>query len=157
MIKGFKDFLLRGNVVDLAVGVVIGLAFGKVVSVFAEDFIGGLIGAVGGTPNFGRAGFTLNSSKVVIGTTINAIIGFLIVAAVVYFAVVLPVNRLTERRRAGTEPEAQAPSEEILLLQQIRDALVLQAQPSPGGAHRGPGAEPGTVAQDPAGGGPTRG
>ncbi len=150
MIKGFKDFLLRGNVVDLAVAVVIGTAFGAIVSAFAKDFIGGLIGAIGGTPDFSRVGVELNGSPVVIGTTINALISFLIVAAVVYFVVVLPVNRLTERRRAGTEPEVQAPSEEILLLQQIRDALVRQTAPSPGGAHRGQGTGPGR--RDPDGG-----
>lgn len=123
MIKGFKDFLLRGNVVDLAVAVIIGTAFGTVVAVFARDFIGGIIGAVGGTPNFGDAGFTVNSSKIIIGSTINALIYFLIVAASVYFFVVVPVNKLMERRKRGEEPEVAAPSEDIVLLQEIRDLL----------------------------------
>lgn len=121
--KGFKDFLMRGNVVDLAVAVVIGIAFGMVVSAFATDFIGGLIGAIGGTPDFGDAGPTLNDSKVVIGSTINALINFLIVAAVVYFVVVLPMNKLAERRKRGQEPEVEAPTEDIALLQEIRDLL----------------------------------
>ena len=121
--KGFKDFLMRGNVVDLAVAVVIGIAFGQVVSAFAGDFIGGLIGAIGGTPDFGDAGPTLNDSKVVIGSTINALINFLIVAAVVYFVVVLPMNKLAERRKRGQEPEVEAPTEDIALLQEIRDLL----------------------------------
>ena len=123
MIKGFKDFLLRGNVIDLAVAVVIGTAFGVVVAAFAKDFIGGIIGAVGGTPDFGTAGFTVNDSKIILGSTINALIYFVIVAASVYFFVVLPVNKLMERRKSGEEGEVEAPSEEILLLQEIRDLL----------------------------------
>lgn len=123
MIKGFKDFLLRGNVVDLAVAFVIGLAFAAVISAFANDFIGGIIGAIGGTPDFGDAGFTVNDSKIVVGSTINALINFVIVAAAVYFFVVVPVNKLMERRKRGEEPEVEAPDEQIVLLQEIRDAL----------------------------------
>ncbi len=123
MIKGFKDFLLRGNVVDLAVAVVIGVAFGAVVAAFAEDFIGGIIGAIGGTPDFGTAGFEVNESKIILGSTINALINFVIVAAAVYFFVVMPVNKLMQRRKRGEEGEVAAPSEDILLLQEIRDLL----------------------------------
>jgi large conductance mechanosensitive channel len=123
VIKGFKDFLLRGNVVDLAVAVVIGTAFGVVVATFAADFVGGIIGAIGGTTDFGNAGFEVNGSKIIIGSTINALIYFVIVAASVYFFVVVPVNRLMERRKRGEEPEVQAPSEDIVLLQEIRDLL----------------------------------
>ena len=123
MIKGFKDFLLRGNVVDLAVAVVIGAAFGAVVTAFATDFIGGIIGAIGGSPNFDEAGFEANDSKIIVGSTINALINFVIVAAAVYFFVVVPVNKLMERRKRGEEPEVAAPSEDIVLLQEIRDLL----------------------------------
>jgi large conductance mechanosensitive channel len=123
MIKGFKDFLLRGNVVDLAVAVVIGTAFGAVVAAFAKDFIGGIIGVIGGTPDFGTAGIEANGSKIIIGSTINALINFVIVAAAVYFFVVVPVNKLMERRKRGEEPEVAAPSEDIVLLQEIRDLL----------------------------------
>jgi large conductance mechanosensitive channel len=123
VVKGFKDFLLRGNVVDLAVAVVIGTAFGLAVTAFSTDFIGGIIGAIGGIPDFDDAGFTVNGSKIIIGSTINAIINFLIVAVAVYFFVVVPVNRLMERRKRGEEPEVEAPSEDILLLQEIRDLL----------------------------------
>lgn len=123
MIKGFKDFLLRGNVVDLAVAVVIGTAFGLVVAAFASDFIGGIIGAIGGTPDFSSAGFEANESKIIIGSTINALINFVIVAFAVYFFVVIPVNKLMERRKSGEEAEVEAPSEDILLLQEIRDLL----------------------------------
>jgi large conductance mechanosensitive channel len=123
VIKGFKDFLLRGNVVDLAVAVIVGTAFGLVVAAFATDFIGGIIGAIGGTPDFGTAGFNANGSRVIVGSTINALINFLIVAAAVYFFVVVPVNKLMERRKSGEEGEVEAPSEDILLLQEIRDLL----------------------------------
>ena len=123
MNKGFKDFLLRGNVVDLAVAVILASAFGLVVAAFSTDFIGGIIGAIGGTPDFGDAGFVVNDSKIVIGSTINALINFVIVAAAVYFFVVVPVNKLMERRKRGEEPEVAAPSEDILLLQEIRDLL----------------------------------
>jgi large conductance mechanosensitive channel len=123
MIKGFKDFLLRGNVVDLAVAVVVGTAFGAVVAAFAKDFIGGIIGAIGGSPNFGRAGFTVNHSKIVLGSTLTALVNFLIVAAAVYFFVVVPINHLMNLRKTGEEPPVESPSEDILLLQEIRDLL----------------------------------
>jgi large conductance mechanosensitive channel len=123
MIKGFKDFLMRGNVVDLAVAVVVGAAFGAVVAAFAKDFIGGIIGAIGGSHDFSRAGFTVNHSPIVLGSTINALINFAIVAAAVYFFVIVPINHLMARRKSGEEPEVQSPSEDILLLQEIRDLL----------------------------------
>ena len=121
--KGFKDFLLRGNVIDLAVAVVIGAAFGGVITVFSTDFIGGLIGALGGSPDFGSAGFIVNDSKVIVGSTVNALVNFVIVALIIYFVVVVPVSKLMERRKAGIEPEAAATSEDIALLQEIRDLL----------------------------------
>lgn len=123
MLKGFKEFILRGNVVDLAVAVVIGAAFATVVNAFATDFIGGLIGAIGGTPDFGDAGWTVNDSKIIVGTTITALIYFLIVAAAIYFLIVMPMNKLAERRKRGQEPEPEAPAEDVLLLQEIRDLL----------------------------------
>ena len=92
MLKGFRDFLMRGNVVDLAVAVVIGAAFGAVVTAFATDFIGGIIGAIGGSPGLQRRRFTVNGSKIVYGSTITALINFVIVAAVIYFLVVMPMN-----------------------------------------------------------------
>jgi len=123
MIKGFKDFLMRGNVVDLAVAVVIGTAFGVVVKAFSEGIIGRILGAIGGSPNFGSAGPTINKSLINFGGVINALISFAIVAAACYFFVVLPMNRLMERRKRGEEPAVEAPSEDILLLQEIRDLL----------------------------------
>jgi large conductance mechanosensitive channel len=123
MIKGFKDFLLRGNVVDLAVAVVIGTAFAAVVKAFSDGVIGGILGAIGGSTDFNGAGFRLNHSLINLGAVINALINFVIVAAAVYFLVVMPVNALMERRKRGEESEVQAPSEDILLLQEIRDLL----------------------------------
>jgi len=121
MVKGFRDFLMRGNVVDLAVAVVIGAAFGAVVSAFADDFIGGILGALGGSPDFGDAGFTVNGSKIVYGSTLTALIQFAIVAAAVYFVVVVPMQAMAARR--GVEDETPAPSDEVVLLTDIRDAL----------------------------------
>jgi large conductance mechanosensitive channel len=124
MLKGFRDFIMRGNVIDLAVAFVMGAAFGTVVNAFATDFIGGIIGAVGGTPNFGRAGFTVNGSKIVYGSVINALIYFIIVAAAVYFFVVLPMQKLNERR--GADADTPAPSDEAVLLTDIRDLMRAQ-------------------------------
>jgi large conductance mechanosensitive channel len=123
MIKGFKDFLLRGNVVDLAVAVVIGAAFGLVVTAFTGGIIGGILGAIGGSPDFGSAGPTINGSRINIGGFVTALINFVIVAAAVYFVVIVPVNHLMARRKSGEEPEVQSPSEDIVLLQEIRDLL----------------------------------
>ncbi|MCW3010401.1 MAG: large conductance mechanosensitive channel protein [Solirubrobacterales bacterium] len=123
MLKGFKDFLMRGNVVDLAVAVVIGTAFGAVVAAFATDFVGGLIGAIGGTPDFGNAGVTINDSKVVYGSTINALVNFVIVAAVVYFIVVVPMRKMMSLRKGAADADTPAPSDEAVLLTEIRDLL----------------------------------
>jgi len=102
--KGFKEFLLRGNVVDLAVGVVIGVAFGAVVTAFVKDLVTPLIAALGGQPDFSTLYFTINNSKFMYGDFINATLAFVVVAAVIYFFVVLPVNALVERSRK--EPPA---------------------------------------------------
>lgn len=122
MIKGFKDFLLRGNVVDLAVAVVIGTAFGAVVLSFTTSFIQPLINlALGGGVEGGT--FTVDGQVFTVGAFINAVIFFVITAAVVYCAVVLPVQKLLERRNRGEEPEVVATPEDIALLQEIRDLL----------------------------------
>ncbi len=123
MVKGFRDFIMRGNIVDLAVAVIIGAAFGGVVSAFADDFVGGLIGVIGGTPDFGRAGVTVNGSRIVYGSTITALINFVIVAAVIYFVIVVPMARLAARRAAGADADTPAPSDEAVLLTEIRDLL----------------------------------
>src|SRR5690242_11567307 len=97
--KGFKAFLLRGNVVDLAVGVVIGIAFGAVVTAFVKDLVTPLIAAIGGKPDFSTLYFTVNNSKFLYGDFINAVIAFLVIAAVIYYFVVLPINALVARSR----------------------------------------------------------
>ena len=102
--KGFRTFLLRGNVVDLAVGVVIGVAFGAVVTAFVKDLVTPLIAAIGGQPNFGGLYFTINNSRFLYGDFFNAVISFIVIALVIYYFVVLPVNALVARSRK--EPPA---------------------------------------------------
>jgi large conductance mechanosensitive channel len=104
MLSGFRAFLLRGNVVDLAIAVVIGAAFGTVVAAFVKDLITPLIAAIGGQPNFGNLSFTINKSHFLYGDFINAVISFLIIAAVIYYFVVVPYNRLMARFRPQPEP-----------------------------------------------------
>lgn len=95
--KGFRDFILRGNLVDLAVAVVIGTAFGALVTALVKDLITPLIAAIGGKPDFSNLSFTINKSHFLYGEFINALITFLVIAAVVYFLVVKPVAALIER------------------------------------------------------------
>lgn len=121
IVKGFKEFLFRGNVIDLAVAVVIGAAFGGVVKAFADDFIGGIIGVIGGSPDFGNAGFTVNDSKIVYGSTLTALINFVIVAAVIYFVIVLPLKTMAARNEKPEE--SPAPTDEAVILAEIRDEL----------------------------------
>lgn len=97
--KGFKVFLLRGNVVDLAIAVVIGVAFTAVITALVKDLVTPLIAAIGGKPDFSSLYFTINHSRFLIGDFINALAAFVIVAAVIYFLVVLPYQRLMERSR----------------------------------------------------------
>lgn len=102
--RGFKAFLLRGNVVDLAIGVVIGIAFAAVIAAFVKDLVTPLIAAIGGKPDFSTLSFTINHSKFLYGDFINAILAFVVIAAVIYFFVVLPYTALIERTRK--EPPA---------------------------------------------------
>lgn len=102
--RGFKAFLLRGNVVDLAIAVVIGVAFGAVITAFVKDLVTPLIAAIGGKPDFSTLFFTINNSKFSYGDFINVIIAFLIIAAVIYFLVVIPYTAMVERSRK--EPPA---------------------------------------------------
>jgi large conductance mechanosensitive channel len=100
MLKGFRDFILRGNVVDLAIAVVIGAAFGAVVTSFTNDILMQIIAAIGGTPDFSQVKFDLGEGEIRIGAFINAIISFLIIASVIYFAVVTPMNKVMDRFKA---------------------------------------------------------
>ncbi len=124
MLRGFREFIMRGNVVDLAVAVVIG----AVVTALVKDLITPLLGAVGGKPNFSRLTFSINKSRFAYGDFINAVIAFVLVAAAIYFFVIMPIKRMTEiqaRRRAAGEPAQPAalPSDEVLVLREIRELL----------------------------------
>jgi large conductance mechanosensitive channel len=125
MLKGFKDFVLRGNVVELAVAVVIGAAFGAIVTAFTDGIVKPLVNAVTPAESPGL-GITVvpgkESTYIDFASVVTAAINFLIVAAVVYFVIVLPLARLHERRKRGAEPVATAPSE-VELLTEIRDLL----------------------------------
>jgi large conductance mechanosensitive channel len=121
MLKGFKDFILRGNVVDLAVGVVIGSAFGAIVTSLVKDLLTPLIGAIAKVPDFSGLMFTLNGSQFMYGSFINAAIAFLLVAASIYFFVVMPMNKIMAKMKKDEAP-AEAPAD-IKLLTEIRDLL----------------------------------
>ncbi|MGC5017274.1 large conductance mechanosensitive channel protein MscL [Micromonospora sp. DT47] len=137
MLKGFKDFIMRGNVVDLAVGIVIGAAFTGVITQLTKSFLEPLVrviivlitgnenGISGSTPEFRGVQFDWVAF-------VNAVITFALTAAALYFLVVYPMNRLAERRKRGEEPPPSAPSEEVKLLTDIRDALVAAGQTIPG-------------------------
>jgi large conductance mechanosensitive channel len=122
MLREIKDFLLRGNVVDLAIAVVIGAAFGALVASFVANLLTPLIAAIFGEPDFSQLTFTINDSTFRYGAFINALITFLTVAVAIFFFVVKPVNALMARRNRGEEPPPE-PTEDILILRQIRDSL----------------------------------
>jgi large conductance mechanosensitive channel len=104
MLKGFRQFLLRGNVLDLAVAVVIGAAFGAVVTALVKDLLTPLIAAVVGKPDFSAVAVTINGSKIAVGDFVNAIVSFVLIAAGVYFLVIVPVNTVNARMRRGAPP-----------------------------------------------------
>ncbi|MGW4394979.1 large-conductance mechanosensitive channel protein MscL [Amycolatopsis nivea] len=129
MLKGFKDFLMRGNVVDLAVAVVVGAAFTAIVTAFTNGLIKPLISAIGGSDAAQGLGFRIlkenGATFMDFGGVINAAINFVIVAGIVYFLVVLPVKHLQERRKRGQEPGPAEPTDVELLIE-IRDLLRAQ-------------------------------
>ena len=100
--KDFKEFLLRGNLVDMAVGIVIGVAFAAVVTALVGELITPLIAAIGGQPDFSGLSFTINNSHFLYGAFINSAITFIVIAAVIFFLVVKPVNALMARRKTDT-------------------------------------------------------
>lgn len=119
--KGFRNFILRGNVVDLAVGVMVGAAFTTVVNALVKDLFTPLISALIHQPDFSTLSVTINGTQLNYGDVINAVISFVIIATVIYFLVVLPVNKLTTRFKGS--PEAPKKSNEEKLLEEIRDLL----------------------------------
>ncbi|HWT55946.1 MAG TPA: large conductance mechanosensitive channel protein MscL [Candidatus Microsaccharimonas sp.] len=108
MLKDFRKFILRGNVVDLAVAVVIGAAFGAIVTTLVKDLVTPLIAAIGGQPDFSGLTFTVNKSKFLYGDFINAVVSFVIIAAVIFFFVVQPLNKLMSHLKPSDEVEAPA-------------------------------------------------
>ena len=121
MVKEFREFILRGSLVDLAVAVVIGTAFTALVTSLVANLITPLIAAVGGQPDFSALTFEINGSEFGYGAFLNALFSFLVIAAVVFFLVVKPVNALLSRAEEHAEPEA--PTADIQLLTEIRDLL----------------------------------
>ena len=117
MLKGFRDFISRGNMIDLAVGVIIGAAFGAIVDSLTKDLITPIIGMAGGSPDFSA----LKVGSVGIGNFLNAVISFLIKAAGLYFLIVLPFNRFAAKMAAAPAPAGPTPSETYL--KEIRDLL----------------------------------
>jgi large conductance mechanosensitive channel len=101
MLQGFKQFMLRGNVLDLAVAVVMGAAFGAVVTALVKDVITPLIAAIVGKPDFSAIQFTIHGSKFLIGDFVNAVVSFFLIGVAIYFFVVMPVNKLLARMRRG--------------------------------------------------------
>ncbi|MGB3829757.1 MAG: large conductance mechanosensitive channel protein MscL [Ornithinimicrobium sp.] len=126
MLNGFKDFLMRGNIVDLAVAVVIGTAFSAVVNTVVSSLIEPILAVFGGAQSDGLTFRLVNSNEATaidISAIINAFVVFLITAAVVYFVFVVPSNRLAERRARDEEPEPEAVAEDVLVLREIRDLM----------------------------------
>ena len=124
MLKGFKEFIMRGNVVDLAVAFVIGVAFSDVVKALVNGLINPLVAAIFGKTDISRVlAFTINDADFSIGVILQAALNFLFVAAAVYFVIVMPLNKLAERRARGIEPEPDPLTTDQQLLTEIRDAL----------------------------------
>jgi large conductance mechanosensitive channel len=104
MLKGFRQFVFRGNVLDLAVAVVIGGAFGAVVTALVKDLVTPLIAALFGKPDFSAIAFTINQSTFLVGEFVNAVVAFLLIASAIYFLIIVPVNAMTERLSRGQAP-----------------------------------------------------
>jgi large conductance mechanosensitive channel len=130
MLKEFRNFILRGNAIDLAVAVVIGAAFGAAVSSLVQDIITPIISIIFGKPGFQDLTLTINDAVIRYGAFLNAVFSLLTVGAAVFFFVVKPVNYLMERRKAGEVPPPEAVPEDIVLLTEIRDLLQSGVTPS---------------------------
>lgn len=130
MLRGFKEFIMRGNIVDLAVAVVIGTAFAAVVDTMVSSLMSPMLARLGGA-EVGAFGIQLGAegnmaTLINIGAMVNALVTFTLTAAVVYFFVVAPMNKMTALRRAAEEPAAPETAEDVMLLQEIRDLLKQQ-------------------------------
>lgn len=132
MLKGFKEFIMKGNVVDLAVAVVIGTAFAAVVNALVNNVLMPFIAGLVGSPNFNSfLLWNFRGNEVAFGVLLTAIVNFLLVAAAIYFVIVVPMNHLIERRnrRLGITEQEEAADPQIALLTEIRDALRTRNQP----------------------------
>lgn len=125
MIKEFKEFAFKGSLLDVAVGFVLGLAFATVITSLVQDVLTPIIGAIFGQPDFSGLSITIGDSQILYGNFLNALIAFLLVALALFLFVVKPYNAMKARQQAGEEPEVE-PSEDIILLRQIRDALTVR-------------------------------
>ncbi|MGO1508979.1 MAG: large conductance mechanosensitive channel protein MscL [Actinomycetaceae bacterium] len=123
MLNGFKEFISRGNAIDMAVGIIIGGAFTPIVTAITDNVLLPLIAAIFGEPNFDTIGqFVVNGATIAPGTIVTALVNFLLIAAALYFAVVMPMNKLAERRRTDEE-EPEEKADDVLVLEEIRDLL----------------------------------
>jgi large conductance mechanosensitive channel len=127
MLKELRNFILRGNAIDLAVAVVLGAAFGAVVTSLVEDIVTPIISIVFGKPGFADLTITINDAVIRYGDFLNAVFSLITIGAAVFFLVVKPVNLLMARRKAGAEPEPEAVPEDVVLLGEIRDLLRAQS------------------------------
>lgn len=116
MLKGFKEFIMRGNVVDMAVGIVVGAAFGAVVDSFVNDVLMAFVGVIIGEPNFNDLVLTINDGKIAYGRFLTVLISFLLVSAAIYFVVVTPLNALAARRKTGEEDAEPTDDERMVAL-----------------------------------------
>jgi large conductance mechanosensitive channel len=127
VLNGFREFIMRGNALDLAIGVVIGAAFGALVTSVVDGLINPLIAMIFGKQDLAHTmAFTINNAHFSCGLILGALLNFLAVAAVIYFAVVVPINHLQRLRKRGVTNEPEAPAEDVILLAEIRDLLVAQ-------------------------------
>ena len=137
--NGFKEFIMRGNAIDLAVGVIIGAAFGAVVKAIVDNLLTPLIAAIFGEKNLDSVmTFEINDAVFSIGSVLTALINFFFVALALYFCVVLPLNHLQKLRKKGVIEEPEGPSEDVLILTQIRDLLLAQNGGPAGGSSSAP-------------------
>ena len=127
MLKEFRTFILRGNAIDLAVAVVLGAAFGAVVTSLVEDIVTPIISIIFGKPGFADLTITINDAVIRYGEFLNTVFSLIAIGAAVFFLVVKPVNLLMARRRAGEEPPPEAVPEDIVLLSEIRDLLAARS------------------------------
>lgn len=131
VLTGFKDFVARGNAIELAIAVVIGAAFNAFVAALVEGFLSPLIGSIfGGTDLTNLWGYRILGGDYKFGLIADAALQLLITAAALYFVIVLPLNHVAKRRKAGIEDEPAAPAEDVLVLQEIRDLLAQQLTPA---------------------------